>query len=550
MKGKLIVFNEEATEKVKAGINTLTNAVKVTLGPKGRNVAIGNPFGTPIVTKDGVSVAREIVLKDPIENIGAQLVKEVAQKTADVAGDGTTTATLLAQSIFTEGLKAIRSGANPMFLKKGIEIATKQSIEAIRKLSKDVDEHDLYSVASVSSNNEELGKLIADAMKEAGMDGVITVEESQTFDTYSQGVEGMEISRGYIAPYFINTETLNCELEDCLILITDKTINNHMQILPAMDFAAKNGRPLLVVAANVEGSALSIMILNNMKGQLKCCAIKAPYFGENRNEALSDLAAATGGVFMNETLGMDLEHITLNEFGQAEKISVSKNACTIINGKRDEERIKQRIEITKQQIEKTDSDFEKEKAQERLARLTNGVIVLYIGAATETELKEKKARVEDALNATRAAIEEGIVPGGGIVYLYASKNFENPKELDPENSNSKDIIAGIKIVKDALKAPLYQICTNAGLTPEVIYEKINEGQKNSPRFGYDVISDKYGDLIELGITDPTKVAVTAIANAASVAGMLLTLEAIVVDDFENETTERQPAIPMNMHGMM
>lgn len=549
--GKQIKFSKDAIDQIKTGVDTLANAVRITLGPKGRNVALGNAFGgAPIITKDGVSVAREIVLSDQFENAGAQLIKEVAQKTADVAGDGTTTATILAQAIFAEGLKLIDAGANPMFIKRGIEEATKIAVAKIREISKEISPDDLQAVATISANNDlELGKLIADSMKDAGLDGVITVEESKTFDTTKEGVEGMEIGRGYLSPYFINNPNLTCELDNCTILITDQTISNVKLIVPVLEKTAQAGKPILFIAANVEGNALVTLIQNKMQGRIKCCAIKAPYFGDNQRETLEDLAAVTGGVFLSKDLDMDLEHVTLNELGTAKRVVITKDTCTIIDGDGNEEIIQQRINFTKQQLETIDSDFEKEKTQERLARLTGGVIILNIGAVTETEMKEKKARVEDALHATRAAVEEGIVPGGGVTYLYASTALEN---LQNNSKQGKDIEAGYRIVQEALKAPLFQICNNAGLIPEIILERIMAG--NSTFYGYDIVDDKYGNLFELGVTDPTKVAVHALRNAASVAGMLLTLDAVIVDTpaEDNQNTGGGPPIPMGpgMPGMM
>lgn len=544
--GKQIKFGEDAMNKIKKGVDTLTNAVKITLGPKGRNVALGNAFGgAPTITKDGVSVAREITLSDQFENAGVQLIKEVAQKTADTAGDGTTTATILAQAIFAEGLKLIRTGANPMFVKKGIEEATRIAVAKIREISKEVTPDDLQAVATISANNDpDLGVLIADAMKEAGMDGVITVEESKTCDTSKEGVDGMEINRGYLSPYFINSPNLACELDNCAILITDQTIANVKLIVPALEKIAQAGMPILIIAANVEGNALVTLIQNKIQGRIKCCAIKAPYFGDNQRETLEDLAAVTGGKFLSKDLDMNLEHITLSDLGKAKRVIVTKDLCTIIDGEGEEEIIQRRIDYTKQQLESIDSDFEKEKMQERLARLTDGVIVLNIGAATEIEMKEKKARVEDALHATRAAVEEGIVPGGGVTYLYASNALIN---LQNDSKQSKDIEAGYRSVQEALKAPLAQICRNAGLTPEIILERILNG--NSDSYGYDIVADEYGDLFELGVTDPTKVAVHALQNAASVAGMLLTLNAVIVDKPVDDNNQNAGGPPMPMSGM-
>ncbi|KKL67185.1 hypothetical protein LCGC14_2137500 [marine sediment metagenome] len=543
--GKQIKFREDAIDSIKRGVDKLADAVKITLGPKGRNVALGNAFGgSPTITKDGVSVAREIVLSEQFENAGAQLIKEVAQKTADVAGDGTTTATILAQAIFTEGLKLVKAGANPMFVKKGIEEATKIAVVKIRDMSKEITPDDLQAVATISANNDsDLGKLIADAMKEAGMDGVITVEESKTFDTTKEGVEGMEIGRGYLSPYFINNSNLTCELDDCAILITDQTISNVKLIVPALEKTAQAGSPILIIAPNIEGNALVMLIQNKMQGRIKCCAVKAPYFGDNQRETLEDIAAVTGGTFLSKDLDINLEHITSNDLGKASRVVITKDTCTIIDGEGEDEAIQQRIDYTKQQLVTVNGDFECEKAQERLARLTGGVIVLNIGAATETEMKEKKARVEDALHATRAAVEEGIIPGGGVTYLYASSAID---DLRSDSKQSKDIEAGYRVVQESLKAPLFQICENAGLTPEIILERIIKGDNNS--YGYDIVTDEYGDLFKMGVTDPTKVAVHALQNAASVAGMLLTLDAVIVDEPVDDN-QNTGGPPMAMSGM-
>lgn len=546
--GKQIKFREDAVDRVKQGVDILANAVKVTLGPKGRNVALCNALGNvPTITKDGVSVAREITLSDQFKNAGAQLIKEVAQETADTAGDGTTTATILAQAIFNEGSKAVKAGANPMFVKKGIEEATKIAIEKIRSISKDITVEDLQAVATISTNNDSvLGKLIADAMKEAGMDGVITVEESKTFDTFKESVEGMEIGRGYLSPYFINNQNLTSELSNCYVFITDQTISNIKSIVPVLERVAQTGSSILFIAANVEGNALITLIQNTMQGRIKCCAVKAPYFGDNQRETLEDLATVTGGKFLSKDLDMDLEHVTLNELGKVSRAVVTKDTCTLVGGEGSDEALQQRINYTKRQLTTIDSDFELEKAQERLARLVGGVIVLNVGAVTETEMKEKKARIEDALHATRAAVAEGIVPGGGVTYLYSSFAIENLQNVSKQR---KDIEIGYRIVQDALKVPLFQICENAGLTPEIILERILKG--NSTSYGYDIVADEYGDLFELAVTDPTKVAVHALQNASSVASMLLTLDAVVIDEptDNNDNNQNVGGPPMPMGGM-
>ena len=545
--GKQIKFGDESTAHIKKGIDKLADAVKITLGPKGRNVALSNPFGgAPTITKDGVSVAREIIFSDPFENAGAQLIREVAQKTADTAGDGTTTATILAQAMITEGMKLISAGANPMFVKTGIEEATKAAVNSIRGISKNITSDDLQAVATISANNDAiLGKLIADAMKEAGMDGVITVEESKTFDTTKEGVEGMEIPRGYLSPYFMNNPNLTCTLDDCFVLVTDQTIGNVKLIVPLLEKVAQLGKPILFIAANVEGNALVTLIQNKMGGTLKCCAVKAPYFGDNQRETLEDLAVVTGGKFISKDLSMRLEEVIPADLGTVDHVVVTKDVCTLIGGTGEEAKIQQRIDYTKQQLESTDSDFEKEKTQERLARLSGGVIVLSVGAATDIEMKEKKARVEDALHATRAAVEEGIVPGGGVTYLGAVRSVDGLKN---DSKQSESIEAGYRIVKTALLAPLFQICTNAGLTPEIIMEKIVTAAKGYP-YGYDIVTDEYGDLLEMGVTDPTKVAVHALQNAASVAGMVLTLDAVVVDEPTEDNPQNAGGPPMSMAGM-
>jgi len=558
LKGKQIKHGEDAVSRVRKGVDILANTVKVTLGPKGRHVALGSSFGgVPVVTKDGVSVAREITLKDAFENAGAQLVKEVAQRTADNAGDGTTTATLLAQSIIAEGIKAINAGVNPTFIKQGIEIAVNATIEKLKKLSIEVDAEKLKSVATISANNDPvLGNLIADAMAEAGVDGVITVEESQTFETFTEAVSGMEISRGYLSHYFINTDKLTSELDNCKILITDKKISNHTQIVPIMGKCAANGSPLMIIAADVDGTAVQVMAVNSLRGQVKCCAVKAPSFGNNQKEQLEDLAAATGARLISDELGLQLDAVTLQDLGNADKIIASKDSCTIIGGQGIESDIVKRIELTKELINNSQSEFDKEKAQERLAKLTGGVIVLHVGAATETEMKEKKARVEDALHATRAAVEEGIVPGGGIAYTQVASTLLDLKATD--TFNSKDISEGIRIVYDALQTPFYQICTNAGLSGEVIQNNIElQTPKDKLNWGYNLVTGQYGDMIEQGVVDPTKVTISALRNAASVAGILLTLSAVVVDDIaddinDNAGAARMPAVPGggNMPPMM
>ncbi len=553
-KGKQIKFSDEATKKIKTGVEKLAQAVKVTLGPKGKNVALGNPFGgAPFVTKDGVSVAREISLKDPFEDAGAQIVKEVAQRTADKAGDGTTTATILAEAIFKNGLKAIDNGANPMFLKRGIDTAVRAVIAAIEANSREVTEEGLQAVATISANNdEELGKLIANAMKNAGLDGVITVEESGTFETYIESVEGMEIPRGYLSPYFItNPQTLACELLNCRILVTNKEITNVKLLLPLLEASARTTEPLLIIAKNIDGSALNTFIMNKMNGRVKGCAIKAPYFGDNQVEMLKDICAVTDAVFVSDELGIGLDAVRWDDLGKADRIVITKESTVITNGGGNQTIIDERINLTKQAIEKTESDFDKEKAQERLAKLSGGVIVLYVGAATETEMKEKKARIEDALHATRAAVERGIVPGGGVTYIKASEALALIKEDEVTGPQNFSIYAGIKIVRDALREPFNQICENAGLSGEVILNKImTVRDKVGMHACYNIVTDVVDDAFKIGVIDPTKVAIEALINAASAASMLLTLEAVVVEEPDTEiNTPRQPNMPGYPGGM-
>jgi len=540
MKNRQIKFKEEALAKIKIGVDKLADTVKVTLGPKGRNVAIADSYGNPpIITKDGVTVAREIQLKDPFANVGAQLVKEVAQKTADVAGDGTTTATVLAQAIFREGMKAVTTGANPVLVKHGIDDATTIVVNAIRDIAKPVDKAGLKSVATISANNDsKLGELIANAMNDAGTDGVITVEESKTWETFVTSVEGMEIAKGYISPYFVNDpSSMTCVLENCRILLTDITITNVKHLVPVLEKCAQANVPLLIMAEGVDGAALSTLIINVVKGQFKSCVVKAPYFGELRDEALQDIAAITGGKLISSKLGFTLDTTVLSDLGFAQKIIVSKDTCTIINGAGKPEAIEARVNLIKSQLENMDASFEKEKVQERLAKLSGGVIVLHIGAATETEMKEKKARVEDALHATRAAVEEGIVPGGGAIYIRAMIALQAHMDAH-EKSMTSDHAIGVKIILDAIKSPLTQICLNAGVSADVTIDKILASENTF--FGYNVLTNKYGDMVDEGVIDPAKVAVSALVNAASIASLLLTTDAIIVDEPDDKPTMDNP----------
>jgi chaperonin GroEL len=527
MGAKKIVYGEEARAKLKAGVDKLANAVKVTLGPKGREVIIEKQWGGPVVTKDGVTVAKEIELPDPLENVGAQLVKEVASQTNDKAGDGTTTATVLAQAIFNEGIKAITSGANPMDIRRGMEKAAKKVIENLKKLSKKVEtREEIEQVATVSANNDpEIGKLIADAIEEVGKDGVITVEEGKTAETTLEVVKGMQFDRGYLSPYFItNPEKMTCELENPYILIYEKKINNIKELLPVLEQVARAGRPLFIIAEDVEGEALATLVVNHLKGVLRTCAVKAPGFGQRRKEYLQDIAVVTGGTAITEDLGIKLEHVTLDMLGQADKVVVDKENFTIIGGKGSEEEIKKRIEQIKRQIEETTSDYDREKLQERLAKLTGGVAIIKVGAPTEADLKEKKYRVEDAVNATKAALEEGIVPGGGTALVRASENVE--EEVEVENEDQK---LGVKIIAKACTAPLKQIAYNAGYEGGMVLAKVLELGKENPNIGFNAATGEYVDMLKAGIIDPTKVERTALENAVSASGVLLTSEAIVAN---------------------
>lgn len=526
---KEIVFDVEARERLKAGVDALANAVKVTLGPKGRNVVIEKKFGAPYVTKDGVSVAKEIELKDPIENMGAQMVKEVASKTADIAGDGTTTATVLAQAIITAGLKNVAAGANPMDLKRGIDKAVKIVVSELKKLSKEVgsDNDKIKQIASISANNDEtIGALIAEAMKVVGNDGVITVEEAKGTETEVKTVEGMQFDRGYLSPYFVtNTEKMISNLENPYILICDKKISSMKDLLPVLEPVAQSGRPLLIIAEDVDGEALTTLVVNRIRGSLKVAAVKAPGFGDRRKAMLEDIAILTGGQVISEEKGLSLETATLDMLGNAAKVDIDKDNTTIVNGSGDKKEIKSRVGQIRAQMESSTSDYDKEKMQERLAKLAGGVAVLYVGAASEMEMKEKKDRVEDALAATRAAVEEGVIPGGGVAFIRATTALEN---LEGAND---DETTGITIVRRAIEEPLRQIVANAGLEGAIIVQKVKEGKDD---FGYNARTEVFENLLEAGVLDPTKVARIAIENAASIASMLLTTECVIVDRPEND----------------
>ena len=536
---KEILFNIDARDQLKKGIDTLANAVKVTLGPKGRNVIIEKKFGAPHITKDGVTVAKEVELADAYQNTGAQLVKEVASKTGDDAGDGTTTATVLAQAIVAEGLKNVTAGASPMDIKRGIDKAVAKVVESIKSQAEMVgDNYDkIEQVGTVSANNDPvIGKLIADAMRKVSKDGVITIEEAKGTDTTIGVVEGMQFDRGYLSAYFVtNTEKMECEMEKPYILIYDKKISNLKDFLPILEPAVQTGRPLLVIAEDVDSEALTTLVVNRLRSQLKICAVKAPGFGDRRKEMLEDIAVLTGGVVISEEKGLKLEQATIEMLGTADKITVSKDNTTIVNGAGDKQNIKERCEQIKAQIAATKSDYDKEKLQERLAKLSGGVAVLYVGAASEVEMKEKKDRVDDALRATRAAIEEGIVPGGGVAYIRALDALEGFK------GDNIDETTGVDIIKRAIEEPLRQIVANAGKEGAVVVQKVREGKGD---FGYNARTDVYENLHAAGVVDPAKVARVALENAASIAGMFLTTECVIV-----EKKEDKPEMPMGAPGM-
>ncbi|CAM3324686.1 chaperonin GroEL [Rhodothermus bifroesti] len=534
MAAKQITFNADARMALKRGVDKLADAVKVTLGPKGRNVIIEKKFGAPTVTKDGVTVAKEIELEDKLENVGAQMVKEVASKTSDVAGDGTTTATVLAQAILTAGLKSVTAGSNPMDLKRGIDKAVEVVVAELRKMSQEVqDKNRIAQVATISANGDKaIGQLIADAFEKVGKDGVITVEEAKGTETTLEVVEGMQFDRGYLSPYFVtNPDTMEAVLEDAYILIHDKKISAMKDLLPILEKVVQTGKPLLIIAEDVEGEALATLVVNKLRGVLKVAAVKAPGFGDRRKAMLEDIAILTGGTVVSEEKGYRLENATLDYLGQAERIIVDKDNTTIVGGKGDPAQIKARANQIRQQIEETTSDYDREKLQERLAKLSGGVAVLKIGAATEPEMKEKKARVEDALHATRAAVEEGIVPGGGVAYIRAIPALD---KVEVENEDQK---IGVQIVQRALEEPLRQIAENAGWEGSIVVQRVKDGKDD---FGFNAQTEEFGNLLEQGVIDPTKVARTALENAASVAGLLLTTEAVVAEKPEKE---KAPATP-------
>lgn len=542
MAAKEILFKGDAREKLKKGVDTLANAVKVTLGPKGRNVIIDKKFGAPSVTKDGVSVAKEVELADPVENMGAQMLKEVASKTADVAGDGTTTATVLAQAIVTAGLKHVAAGANPMDLKRGIDKAVSTIVTELKNLSQEVgdDNNKIQQVATISANNDEaIGALIAQAMQRVGKEGVITVEEAKGTETYVDVVEGMQFDRGYLSPYFVtDTEKMEVNLENAYVLIYDKKISSMKELLPILEKQVQTNRPLLIIAEDVDGEALATLVVNKLRGSLKIAAVKAPGFGDRRKAMLEDIAILTGGTVISEERGYTLDNADLSFLGQAAKISIDKDNTTIVEGAGSKENIAARVKEIKVQMENTNSDYDREKLQERLAKLSGGVAVLYVGAATEVEMKEKKDRIDDALHATRAAVEEGIVPGGGVAYIRTSAALENLK------GENEDETFGINIVKRAIEEPIRQIVENAGLEGSIIVQKIKEGTAD---YGFNARKEVFENLLSAGVIDPTKVSRVALENASSIAGMLLTTDCVLA-----ETKEDKPMMPPmgGMDGMM
>ena len=527
MAAKTILFDSKAREKMITGVDTLANAVKVTLGPKGRNVVIEKSFGAPTITKDGVTVAKEIELDDKFENMGAQMVKEVASKTSDSAGDGTTTATVLAQAIFREGSKFVAAGHNPMEVKRGIDKAVAVLVEGLKELSQETKDHkEIAQVGTISANGDEtIGNIIAEAMEQVGKEGVITVEEAKGLETTLEVVEGMQFDRGYLSPYFVtNPERMEAHLEDAYILLFEKKISNMKDLLPALEGAAKAGKPLLIIAEDIEGEALATLVVNKLRGTLNVAAVKAPGFGDRRKAMLQDIAILTGGTVISEDLGQKLDQVTLDDLGRAKAITIDKDNTVVVDGEGDKEAIQARIKQIRAQIEETSSDYDREKLQERLAKLAGGVAVVRVGAATEVEMKEKKARVEDALHATRAAVEEGIVPGGGVALLRVSNKLDALEVSDEE-------AFGVKLIARAIQEPLRQISGNAGLEGSVVVNKVLEGEGN---FGFNARIEEYGDMLAWGVIDPTKVTRTALQNAASVASLLLTTEALIADKPEDK----------------
>ncbi len=543
---KQVVHGEESRAAILRGINQLADAVKITLGPKGRNVVIDKKFGSPTITKDGVTVAKEIELKDSLENMGAQMVREVASKTSDVAGDGTTTATVLAQAIFREGVKTVAAGANPMALKRGIDKAVERATEEIRRLAKPVKGDAIAQVGTVSANGDQtIGNIIAEAMNKVGKDGVITVEESKTMDTSLEVVEGMQFDRGYLSPYFVtDPERMEAVLENPLILIHEKKISSMKDLLPLLEQVAKMGKPMLIIAEDVEGEALATLVVNKLRGTLNIAAVKAPGFGDRRKAMLEDIAILTGGKVISEDLGIKLENVKLEDLGRAKKITIDKDNTTIVEGAGKQSDIEGRVKTLRAQIDETSSDYDREKLQERLAKLVGGVAVIKVGAATETEMKEKKARVEDAMHATRAAVEEGIVPGGGVALVRAAKVLEK-FQINKEGEGDSDEQIGVNIVRRALEEPLRQIVQNAGKEGAVVVERVRAEKNDS--FGFNAQTEVYEDLVKAGVIDPARVTRTALQNAASIAGLMLTTEAMVSEIPEDD--KGSPAMPGGMGGM-
>jgi chaperonin GroEL len=543
---KQVVHGEESRAAILRGVNQLADAVKITLGPKGRNVVLDKKFGSPTITKDGVTVAKEIELKDSLENMGAQMVREVASKTSDVAGDGTTTATVLAQAIFREGVKTVAAGANPMALKRGIDKAVEKAIEEIKRMSKPVKGEAIAQVGTISANGDRtIGEMIAEAMKTVGRDGVITVEESRTMDTELHVVDGMQFDRGYLSPYFVtDPERMEAVLENALILIHEKKISSMKDLLPLLEQIAKMGKPLLIIAEDVEGEALATLVVNKLRGTLNVAAVKAPGFGDRRKAMLEDIAILTGGKVISEDLGIKLENVKLEDLGRAKKVTIDKDNTTLVEGAGKDADVQARVKTIRAQVEETSSDYDREKLQERLAKLVGGVAVIRVGAATETELKEKKARVEDAMHATRAAVEEGIVPGGGVALVRAAKALDKFK-ANADGGGDTDEQIGVTIVRRALEEPLRQIAANAGVEGAVVVEKVRENK--SENFGFNAATEEYEDLVKAGVIDPAKVTRTALQNASSIAGLMLTTEALVSELPEDDKT---PAMPGGMGGGM
>jgi chaperonin GroEL len=543
---KQVIHGEESRAAILRGINQLADAVKITLGPKGRNVVIDKKFGSPTITKDGVTVAKEIELKDALENMGAQMVREVASKTSDVAGDGTTTATVLAQAIFREGVKTVAAGANPMALKRGIDKAVERATEEIKRLAKPVKGDAIAQVGTVSANGDStIGNIIAEAMNKVGKDGVITVEESKTMETSLEVVEGMQFDRGYLSPYFVtDPERMEVTLENPLILIHEKKISSMKDLLPLLEQVAKMGKPMLIIAEDVEGEALATLVVNKLRGTLNIAAVKAPGFGDRRKAMLEDIAILTGGKVISEDLGIKLENVKLEDLGRAKKITIDKDTTTIVEGNGKQSEIEARVKTLRAQIEETSSDYDREKLQERLAKLVGGVAVIKVGAATETEMKEKKARVEDAMHATRAAVEEGIVPGGGVALVRAAKALEK-FQINKEGEGDADEQIGVNIVRRALEEPLRQIVQNAGKEGAVVVERVRSEKNDS--FGFNAQTEIYEDLVKAGVIDPAKVTRTALQNAASIAGLMLTTEAMVSELPDDD--KGTPAMPGGMGGM-